>query len=42
MMVRIQVKIPERVSGKELELYRELFKLESKKIKDENRYSKIR
>ncbi|HQH55207.1 MAG TPA: molecular chaperone DnaJ [Candidatus Marinimicrobia bacterium] len=42
MMVRIQVKIPERVSGKELELYRELFKFESKKIKDENRYSKIR
>jgi len=42
MMVRIQVKIPEKVSSKELDLYRELLKFESKKIKTENRYSKIR
>ncbi|MDD5230572.1 MAG: molecular chaperone DnaJ [Candidatus Marinimicrobia bacterium] len=42
MMVRVQVEIPEKASGKELDLYRELLKMESKKMRAENRYSKIR
>lgn len=41
MIVRIQVEIPEKASSKELDLYRELLKSESKKMRAENRYSKI-
>jgi len=41
MIVRVQVDIPERGGGKELDLYRELLKSESKKMRSENRYSKI-
>jgi len=41
MMVRVQIEIPEKASGKEMDLYRELIKTESKKMRAENRYSKI-
>lgn len=41
MMVRILVNIPERLSSREQELYRELLKSESKKIQSEHRYTKF-
>jgi molecular chaperone DnaJ len=41
MIVRVQVEIPEKASAKEIDLYRELLKTESKKMRSENRYSKI-
>lgn len=41
MIVRVQVEIPEKSSGKDLDLYRELLKTESRKMRAENRYSKI-
>lgn len=41
MMVRVLVEIPERLSSREQELYRELLKSESKKIQSERRYSKF-
>lgn len=41
MMVRIQVDIPDRLSAREQELYRELFKTEAKKIRPEQRFAKF-